>query len=80
MGHEKISILDGGLPRWIHEGFEVDSVDLSSSSSSPSSSPEGAEKGGVLINGEIQVSKVDSSCQAEYTVMGRLRRIHVGGI
>jgi 3-mercaptopyruvate sulfurtransferase SseA len=47
MGHEKVSILDGGLPRWIHEGFEVDSEDLSSSPSTVS--------GKVLVNGEIQV-------------------------
>ncbi|KAH8082337.1 Rhodanese-like domain-containing protein [Filobasidium floriforme] len=48
MGHEKVSILDGGLPRWIHEGFEVDSEDLSSSPAS--------EKGEVLMNGDIQES------------------------
>jgi len=24
MGHEKISVLDGGLPRWLHEGYEVE--------------------------------------------------------
>lgn len=47
MGHEKVSIIDGGLPRWIHEGFEVDSEDLSSSP--------GSEKGEVLVNGDIQV-------------------------
>jgi 3-mercaptopyruvate sulfurtransferase SseA len=50
MGHEKVSILDGGLPRWIHEGFEVDSEDLSSSP--------GSESGEVLVNGEIQVSRI----------------------
>jgi 3-mercaptopyruvate sulfurtransferase SseA len=71
MGHEKVSILDGGLPRWIHEGFEVDSEDLSSSPAS--------EKGEVLLNGDIQVSRVHmqvlsavSAC-IDCNSMGRLR-------
>jgi 3-mercaptopyruvate sulfurtransferase SseA len=28
MGHGKISVLDGGLPRWIHEGYQVDSASV----------------------------------------------------
>lgn len=27
-GHDKVSVLDGGLPRWIHEGEEVDTGDV----------------------------------------------------
>ena len=23
-GHDKVSILDGGLPRWLHEGYDVE--------------------------------------------------------
>lgn len=71
MGHEKVSILDGGLPRWIHEGFEVDSEDLSSSPAS--------EGGEILVNGDVQVSRVHiqglsvvSAC-IDYNSMGRLK-------
>jgi hypothetical protein len=77
MGHEKVSILDGGLPRWIHEGFEMDSEDLSSSPAS--------EKGEVLMNGDIQVSRthiqglftVSARVEIQYNSMGRLRRFHL---
>ena len=23
-GHDKVSVLDGGLPRWLHEGYDVE--------------------------------------------------------
>ena len=26
-GHEKVSILDGGLPRWVAEGYELETSD-----------------------------------------------------
>lgn len=77
MGHEKVSILDGGLPRWIHEGFEVDGEDLSSTPAS--------ESGEVLVNGEIQVSRmhiqglftVSARVEIQYNSMGRLRRFNL---
>lgn len=50
MGHEKISILDGGLPRWTHEGYELDTVDLSSKS----------EGGEVLSAEKIEVRRIPS--------------------
>ena len=46
MGHEKVSILDGGIARWMHEGYEVDNTDLSS----------GSQEGEVLSAGDVQVS------------------------
>jgi hypothetical protein len=77
MGHEKVSILDGGLPRWIHEGFEVDSQDLSSSP--------GSESREILVNGEIQVSRmhiqglftVSARVEIQHNSMGRLKRFHL---
>jgi len=27
-GHDKVSVLDGGLPRWIEEGFETEMGEL----------------------------------------------------
>ncbi|KAI8844681.1 Rhodanese-like domain-containing protein [Chytriomyces cf. hyalinus JEL632] len=40
MGHENISIIDGGLPAWMQEGFSTES---STQESTPSSEPDGTE-------------------------------------
>ncbi len=35
MGHEKVSILDGGLPQWVKEGYETASGDYRDDESYP---------------------------------------------
>ena len=40
-GHEKVSILDGGLPRWIHEGNEVEVGEVQEVGASEYPLPEG---------------------------------------
>lgn len=42
--HDKISVLDGGLPRWIHEGYEVEAGEVGNTGDSeyplPKSNPD----------------------------------------
>ena len=40
-GHDKVSVLDGGLPRWIHEGNEVEAGEVGEVGASEYPLPEG---------------------------------------
>lgn len=39
--HNKVSVLDGGLPRWIHEGYEVETGDVGNTGDSEYPLPKG---------------------------------------
>jgi thiosulfate/3-mercaptopyruvate sulfurtransferase len=54
MGHEKVSVLDGGLPRYLNEGLEVENQELSSEI------PEGIEVSGQNTHKQNARGKADA--------------------